>query len=126
MSDAEASRKVILMASGSEVSLALEARKMLEAKGIGCRVVSMPSHELFAAQDEKYRRRVLPRGSVRIAIEAGIRQSWDRWLTGERGSETKSGFIGMDGFGASAPAGDLYKHFGITAEAVVAKAEELL
>ena len=126
LEDAEASRKVILMASGSEVSLALEARKMLEAKGIGCRVVSMPSHELFAAQEEKYRRRVLPRGSVRIAIEASIRQSWDRWLLGERGSEAKSGFVGMEGFGASAPAGDLYKHFGITAEAVVAKAEDLL
>jgi len=126
LAEADAARKVVLMASGSEVSVALAAREQLEAKGVGCRVVSMPSHELFAAQEEKYRRRVLPRGPVRIAIEAGIRQGWDRWLMGERGSEAKSAFVGMESFGASGPAGALYKHFGITAEAVVAKAEGLL
>ncbi|WP_112323318.1 transketolase [Oceanibium sediminis] len=126
LAESDAKRKVVLMASGSEVEIALAARDMLEAKGIGTRVVSVPCHELFAQQDEKYRARVLPRGTVRIAIEAGIRQSWDRWLLGERGSEKKAGFVGMDSFGASAPIKELYEHFGITAEAVVAEAEARL
>ena len=99
---------------------------MLEAEGIGTRVVSMPCMELFAEQDESYRKRVLINGAVRIAIEAGVRQGWDRWLLGERGREAKAGFIGMDSFGASAPADVLYEKFGITADAVIAKANELL
>lgn len=122
----EAKRQVILMATGSEVEIALAARDILEAKGIGTRVVSMPCWELFEAQDESYRKRVLPGGSVRIGIEAAARFGWDKWLTGERGSSKKSDFVGMEGFGASAPIDELYKHFGITAEAVVAKAEALL
>ena len=77
----------------------------------------MPSMELFAQQDEAYRKRVLPGGPVRVAIEAGVRQGWDRWLLGERGKETKAGFVGMSSFGASAPYDRLYKEFGITAEA---------
>ena len=63
---------------------------------------------------------------VRFAFEAGIRQGWDRWLLGERGKEAKSAFVGMEGFGASAPAPELYEHFGITAEATAAKVKELL
>ena len=126
LAEAVALRQVILMATGSEVEIALKARDMLEAEGIGTRVVSMPCMELFAAQDEAYRKRVLPAGSVRIAVEAGVRQGWDRWLLGERGREVKAGFIGMHSFGASAPIDRLYKEFGITAEATTALAKSLL
>ncbi len=126
LADAENKRQVILMATGSEVEIAMAAREILEKKGIGTRVVSMPCWELFEAQDEKYRKRVLPAGSVRIGIEAAARFGWDKWLTGERGNSKKADFVGMEGFGASAPIEDLYKHFGITAENVVAKAEALL
>ena len=124
--DADNKRQVILLATGSEVEIALAAKTLLEAKGIGTRVVSMPCWELFEAQDEKYRKRVLPAGSVRIGIEAAARFGWDKWLTGERGNSKKADFVGMEGFGASAPIKDLYEHFGITAEAVVAKVEALL
>jgi transketolase len=126
LAEATGKRLVILMASGSEVEIAIAARKMLEAKGIGTRVVSMPCMELFAAQPESYRKRVLPAGPVRIAIEAGVRQSWDRFLLGERGREARSDFVGMTGFGASAPAETLFEKFGITAENVVTKATALL
>ena len=126
LAEADAKRQVILIATGSEVEIALEARRRLQAEGIGTRVVSMPCMELFAEQDEVYRKRVLPAGPVRIGIEAGVRQGWDRWLLGERGREAKAGFIGMDSFGASAPAEVLYEKFGITAEATVAKAKSLL
>ncbi len=127
LADAEAGkRQALLMASGSEVSIAMEARKLLEAEGIGTRVVSMPCMELFAEQDESYRKRVLPGGPVRVAVEAGVRQGWDRWLLGERGREAKAGFVGMEGFGASAPAEELFEKFGITAEAVAAKVKALL
>ena len=126
LADAAGKREVILIASGSEVSVALAAREMLQAEGIGTRVVSMPCMELFAKQDEAYRKRVLPGGPVRVAIEAGVQQGWDRWLLGERGREAKSAFIGMDRFGASAPAEELFEKFGITAEATVAKAKSLL
>ena len=118
LSEAEGARQAILLASGSEVGLAMAARDALQAEGIGTRVVSMPSMELFAEQDEAYRRRVLPRGAVRVGVEAAVRDGWDRWLAGERGREAKAGFVGMTGFGASAPAGDLFAHFGITAEAI--------
>ena len=127
LADAEAGkRQVVLIATGSEVSIAMEARAQLEAQGIGTRVVSMPSAELFAAQDEKYRRKVLPAGAVRVAVEAGVRQGWDRWLLDERGKSGKAAFVGMDSFGASAPAGDLYAHFGITAANVAETAKALL
>ena len=126
LAEATGKRQVILIATGSEVSIALEARKTLEEQGSGTRVVSMPCMELFAAQDESYRRKVLPAGPIRIGIEAAVRQGWDRWLLGERGREQKAGFIGMDSFGASAPADVLFEKFGITAEATVAKAKELL
>ena len=127
LAEAEGKRQVILIATGSEVSLAMEAKAKLEAEGIGTRVVSMPCMELFAQQDEAYRRKVLPAGPVRVGIEAAVRAGgWDRWLLGERGQEKKAAFIGMDRFGASAPAGELFEKFGITAEAAVAKAKELL
>jgi len=126
LADAQAKRQVILMATGSEVSVALAARDLLEAEGIGTRVVSMPCWELFEAQDDTYRRRTLPPGPVRVAIEAGVRFGWDRWLFGEGGKKDKADFVGMHGFGASAPAEELYEQFGITAEATVAKVKALL
>jgi transketolase len=126
LAEAEGKRQAILMATGSEVEIALKARDLLQAQGIGTRVVSMPSAELFAGQPEAYRKRVLPAGPVRVAIEAGVRQSWDRWLTGERGRSDKADFVGMEGFGASAPAELLYKEFGITAEATVERVRKLL
>ncbi|MCV6824152.1 MULTISPECIES: transketolase [Halocynthiibacter] len=126
LKDAVAKRQVILMATGSEVSVALEAQELLEAEGIGTRVVSMPCMELFEAQDEAYRKRVLPGGPVRVAIEAGVQMGWDKWLTGERGKANKAGFVGMEGFGASAPAEELFVKYGITAENTVAKVKALL
>ena len=126
LADAVAKRQAILMATGSEVEIALKARDLLEASGIGTRVVSMPCMELFATQPEAYRKRVLPGGPVRVAVEAGVRQPWDRFLLGERGREAKAGFIGMESFGASAPAERLYAEFGITAEATAAKVKALL
>ena len=124
--EASAAPKVILMATGSEVEIAVAARNALEAQGVPTRVVSVPTMELFREQDAAYRASVLPAGTVRIAIEAGLRQPWDWLLLGERGREETSGFIGMTGFGASAPAPTLYKEFGITAEATVAEALRLL
>ncbi|MFA5538997.1 MAG: transketolase C-terminal domain-containing protein, partial [Gemmobacter sp.] len=126
LAEATGKRQAILLATGSEVEIALAARTALEAEGIGTRVVSMPCMELFAAQDEGYRRKVLPAGPVRVAVEAAVRQPWDRWLLGERGREAKAGFVGMEGFGASAPAERLYQEFGITAEAVAARVKALL
>ncbi|WP_341365834.1 transketolase [Yoonia sp. BS5-3] len=126
LADAEGKRQAILMATGSEVSIALAARDLLQAEGIGTRVVSMPCWELFAAQDEAYRKRVLPAGPVRVAVEAGVRFGWDQWLFGERGKRDKGDFVGMPGFGASAPADRLYKEFGITAEDTAAKVKALL
>ncbi|MEX0283582.1 MAG: transketolase [Paracoccaceae bacterium] len=127
LAEAEGKRQAILIATGSEVALALQARELLQAEGIGTRVVSMPCMELFAAQDEAYRKRVLPGGAVRVGIEAAMRAGgWDRWLLGERGREAKAGFIGMDSFGASAPAEELFEKFGITAEATVAEVKQLL
>ena len=126
LADAEGKRQVILIATGSEVEIALKARDLLQAEGIGTRVVSMPCMELFAAQDEAYRRRVLPAGPVRVGVEAAARQGWDRWLTGERGKWNKADFVGMDRFGASAPAEELFEKFGITAQNVADKAKALL
>ena len=126
LADAEGKRQAILMATGSEVEIAMAARDILQSEGIGTRVVSMPCWELFEEQDEAYRKRVLPGGPVRVGVEAGIRFGWDRWLFGERGKREKSGFVGMHGFGASAPAETLYEKFGITAEAVAQKVRDLV
>lgn len=127
LAEADAKRQVILIATGSEVSLAMEAKAKLEAEGIGTRVVSMPCMELFAQQDEAYRRKILPAGPVRVGIEAAMRAGgWDRLLLGERGSEKKAAFVGMERFGASAPAAELFEKFGITADNTVAQAKSLL
>ncbi len=126
LADAEGKRQVILIATGSEVEVALAARDLLQAEGIGTRVVSAPCLELFAQQDEKYRKRILPAGPVRVGVEAGMRFGWDQWLLGERGNAKKAAFVGMDGFGASAPAETLFEKFGITAENVAAQAKALL
>ena len=126
LEEAAGKRQAIIMASGSEVEIAMKARDILQAQAIGTRVVSVPCMELFAAQDEAYRRKILPAGAVRVAVEAAVRQPWDRWLLGERGTEKKAGFVGMEGFGASAPAETLYEKFGITAEAVAEKVKSLL
>ena len=119
-------RQVLLLASGSEVTIALAAQKNLESRGIGVRVISMPCWELFEQQDLAYRKRVLPTGPLRVALEAGVEQGWEKWLFGERGNFKKAAFIGMTGFGASGPANELYKTFKITPEAVVEKVETLL
>jgi transketolase len=113
-------RRVTLLATGSEVTLALQAREALQADGIPAAVVSMPCWELFDAQDASYRATVLPPGGVRVAVEAALRFGWDRYL-GERG-----GFVGMTGFGASGPAEALFEKFGITARNVVAEAKRCL
>ncbi|MDA0239440.1 MAG: transketolase [Proteobacteria bacterium] len=109
-------RQVTLLATGSEISIAMEARGVLEEEGISTAVVSMPCWELFDAQDDHYRHGVLGSSGIRIGIEAAVRLGWDRYL-GDNGI-----FIGMSGFGASAPAGELYRHFGITADAIVSAA----
>ena len=111
-------RDVTLIATGSEVGLALEARDILEKDGIMAAVVSMPSFELFRAQPAAYRNATLGE-APRIAIEAGVASCWYEWL---RAGDT---FIGMTGFGASAPAPQLYEHFGITTAAIVAAAKKL-
>ncbi|SFK57658.1 transketolase [Shimia haliotis] len=128
LAEAEGKRQAILIATGSEVATAMEAKKLLEAEGIGTRVVSMPCMELFAAQDEAYRRKVLPAGAaVRVGIEAAVRAGgWDQWLLGERARAGKSDFVGMASFGASAPAGELFEKFGITAANVADKVKALL
>lgn len=123
--EASALPQVVLLATGSEVEIAVAARETLEAEGIPTRVVSVPCMELFRSQPEATRRDVLPEGTVRIAIEAALRMPWDWLLLGEGGSEARSAFVGMEGFGASAPAPDLYRHFGITAERVVELARQL-
>jgi len=107
----EANARVTFLATGSEVEIALKARELLKAKDVASRVVSMPCWELFEEQPETYRDAVLGKGTVRVAIEAAAPLGWERY-TGQDGA-----FIGMHGFGASAPYKDLYKHFGITAEA---------
>ncbi|WGH78378.1 transketolase [Jannaschia ovalis] len=126
LADADGKRMAILMATGSEVDVAMKARDLLQQDGIGTRVVSMPSWELFEAQDEKYRKKVLPAGPVRVAVEAGARMGWDRWLFGERGKRDKGAFVGMEGYGASAPAEELFAHFGITPEAVAKAVRDLI
>jgi transketolase len=105
--------EVVIFASGSEVEIAIAAKAQLDAAGKPARVVSVPSMENFERQDAAYKARVLGSEKTRIAIEAGVRTGWDRFI-GVEGT-----FIGMTGFGASGPAELLYKHFGITAEAVV-------
>jgi transketolase len=109
---ADGPRKATIIATGTEVEIAMAARDQLQAEGVPTAVVSMPCWELFEQQSDAYKHDTLGDG-VRVAVEAGLQMGWDRYI-GASGA-----FIGMTGFGASAPAEDLYKHFGITAEAVV-------
>ncbi|WP_291753413.1 transketolase [Brevundimonas sp.] len=106
--------KATLFGTGTELALALKAAETLEAEGVPTRVVSVPCVELFEQQDAAYRASVIGRGTIRVAVEAAIKQGWEGFI-GEDGA-----FIGMTGFGASAPAEVLYDKFGITADAVVA------
>ena len=108
------------MSSGSEVALVLDAQKKLESDGIRARAVSMPSHELFARQDEAYRNSILPKGVKRIAMEAAHPMSWYRWV-GDDGV-----ILGIERFGASAPAAAIFTHLGITVDRLVDTAKKLL
>ncbi|MEZ5792878.1 MAG: transketolase [Nitratireductor sp.] len=111
---------VSIFASGSEVAIAIEGQKLLEEAGIATRVVSVPCFELFEAQSAQYRKSVIGKAPVRIAVEAAVSQGWQRFI-GEDGI-----FIGMNGFGASAPFEELYKHFGITPQAIFKAAKAKL
>jgi len=104
---------VVIFATGSEVAIAVEGQKLLAAEGIAAKVVSVPSMELFYGQSDAYRASIIGKPRARVAVEAGVRQSWDR-LLGDTGR-----FIGMHSFGASAPIEVLYEHFNITPKAVV-------
>jgi transketolase len=110
---ANAARKVVLIATGSEVELACAVAEALEGRGIGADVVSMPCMELLAAQDAAYRADLLPADALRVSIEAGVTLGWERW-TGSDGLQ-----IGLDRFGASAPAEDLFAKFGFSVDAIV-------
>jgi transketolase len=117
---ASAEAKVSLFASGSEVGIAVKAAEALEAEGVPTRVVSVPCFELFEALTPADQAKVIGKAPVRVAVEAAVRQGWDRFIGPD------GGFVGMSGFGASAPDTVLYKHFGITAEAVVVAAKARL
>ena len=120
MTDSPAAR-IVLLASGSEVALAVAASTQLRDAGIAARVVSVPSMELFARAPASYRERVLPPGiRARLAIEAAHPQPWWRWV-GDAGD-----VVGMEGFGASAPAEVLFRQFGFTAEHIVERARAVL
>ncbi len=118
LKEADGKRDVTLLATGSEVEIAVAAADLLAKDGIKAAVVSMPSWELFEKQNEAYRKSILG-NAPRVAIEAAARLGWDRWI-GEKGA-----FVGMEGFGASAPAPKLYEHFGITPQAVQEAARRL-
>lgn len=120
LSDASGDRKVTILATGSEIEIAMDAQQALEAGGVATAVVSMPSIERFKAQDAAYRKAVLGSGTLMVAVEAGVQQCWDG-LIGLDGI-----FVGMNSFGASAPYGDLYKHFGITSDAIVSEVKKRL
>ena len=113
-------RKATILATGSEVSIALAAREILQKEGVPTAVVSMPCWELFDTQDKKYQKAVLGSVSARVAVEAGIRQGWDKYI------RSHGVFIGMIGFGASAPADVLFEHFGITKEKIVESVKDCM
>ncbi|OYQ27209.1 transketolase [Sandarakinorhabdus cyanobacteriorum] len=117
---ATAPRAAVLIATGSEVHIAAEAARLLETDGIGCDVVSMPCWEAFATQDAAYRADVLPAGVLKVSVEAGVTLGWERW-TGSDGLN-----IGVDHFGASAPAERLYAEYGLTAPAIAARVKAQL
>ncbi|AJC14982.2 transketolase [Pandoraea sputorum] len=115
-----ANPQIILIATGSEMDLALKGAEALAAEGIAARVVSMPSTNVFDRQDKAYRESVLPRGVPRVAVEAGVTAFWHKYVGLE------GGVVGIDTFGESAPAGVLFKHFGFTVDHVVATAKSVL
>ena len=111
---------VCIISTGSEVSIALDVKKELEKEGTVCKVVSMPSFELFEKQSDDYKKKLLETNGIRIGIEASVGTGWEKYL-GDKGF-----FIGMKGFGASAPASDLYEHFDINKENVLRIVKENL
>ncbi|CAK0760006.1 transketolase 1 [Azospirillaceae bacterium] len=120
LAEAEGVRRVTLIATGSEIELAMKARESLHKENVGTAVVSLPCWELFDAQPVAYRAQVLGQGTVRVAVEAASPFGWERYV-GENGA-----IIGMPGFGASAPADKLYAHFGITVQAILSAVKERL
>jgi transketolase len=120
LAEASGAPRAVIIATGSEVSLALAAQQALAAEGVAVRVVSMPCTQLFDRQDAAYRESVLPRGVPRVAVEAGVTDYWRKYV----GLEGK--VIGIDRYGESAPAGELYKFFGITGDAVAAAVRNVL
>ena len=112
--------QIAIIATGSEVSVAVEAQKLLARSGIHARVVSMPSTNVFDRQDESYRERVLPPDLPCVAVEAGVTDFWRKYV-GRSGE-----VVGIDCFGESAPAGELFRHFGLTAERVVEAAQSVI
>jgi transketolase len=121
LSDPDGRPDIIIIATGSEVHICLEAQEMLKNKGIKARVVSMPSIELFEKNPQEYKNKVLPPDvKTRIIVEAGLTMGWDRYA-GEKGA-----IMGMSSFGASAPGGTLMEKFGFTADVVVKKCEEII
>jgi len=126
----DANAKVTFLATGTEVSLAVEAKNKLAGEGIAARVVSMPCWKLFEEQSEDYRKHVLGPGTVKVAIEAAAREGWDRYIGSEllvnESNKVAGAFVGMHSFGASGPYKDVYAKFGITADAAVAAAKKLL
>ena len=112
--------QAVIIATGSEVNLAMEAQKTLAAAGVNVRVVSMPSTNVFDKQDQAYKDSVLPKGVKRVAVEAGVTGGWYKYV-GLDGA-----VVGMDCFGESAPAGELFKHFGFTVDNVVATVKKVI
>jgi transketolase len=121
---AAADKRVVVIATGSEIGLAMGARETLAKDGIGVRVVSMPCTSLFDRQDAAWRTSVLPRGVPRIAVEAGVTDGWRKYVGAV--DDPKSGVVGIDTFGESAPAPALFKHFGFTVDNVVAAIRRVL
>ena len=121
LKDCDGEPQVLLLGTGSEVGLCLAAQETLATEGIAARVVSMPCWKLFEEQDTAYRKDILPpQVTARVGVEAGLRMGWDRYI----GADGR--FVGMEGFGASAPADELFEHFGITAAHVVMAAKEAI
>ena len=120
MNNAQSYIDLVLIATGSEVALALGAQKQLAEGGVAARVVSMPSSTVFDRQEPSYRDAVLPRGVPRVAVEAGVTDFWRKYV-GLDGA-----VVGIDRFGESAPAGELFKHFGFTAQHVAEAARGVL
>ena len=121
MKDTDGVPDILLIATGSEVALVMDAADKLADNGVQARVVSMPSTDVFDAQDEAYRESVLPAEvSARVAVEAGVTGGWWRYVG------TNGRVIGLDRFGESAPANELFEHFGFTTDNVVAVVKDLL